>query len=460
MTNKGSSLTFALTLASVALAANADLTTQPVAPQTQPATTPLPSTASDDVESLNIHAQATVITQYHDYFPAQYSGPNSLLQKEDAKTSVTGTLFMGLRLPWQGGQFYFDPEIAGGEGFSNVEGIASFPNGDISHIGSVDPEPYVARAYLQQVIGLGGDQEKVDTGENQLAGYQDSKRITIWLGLFSATDFFDNNTYSHDPRSQFMNWSLMDDTAWDYPADTRGYTTGGVIEYNQPNWAIRYGAFQEPKDANGGTLDPKFPQAIGNALELEERWTLKDQPGVVRFLSFANIADMGNYRQAIADAGPGGIPNVTLTRSYSTKWGFSISAEQAINPDLGIWGRGGWNNGQTESWAFTEVDDLGSLGISLKGTSWHRANDVFGFAGAIAGLSDAHKDYLAAGGLGFVLGDGRLTYAPEEVLETYYNCQIADGIFITPDAQFINNPGYNSDRGPVGVIGIRVHLER
>jgi len=414
--------------------------------------------ATSDTEWFNVHAQATTITQWHDDFPSPYSGPLSLRPREDAKTSVTATLFMGLRMPWEGGAFYFDPEIAGGEGFSNVEGIASFPNGDIAHIGTADPEPYVARAYYQQVFGLGGEKEKVESGQNQLGGYQDAKRITVWLGAFSATDFFDNNSYSHDPRTQFMNWSLMDDTAWDYPADSRGYTIGGVIEYTEPSWAIRYGVFQEPKAANGGTLDPRFPQAEGNALEVENRWSVKDQPGVIRVLGFANLAHMGNYRQAIANPGPNG-PDITLTRSYSVKYGFSVSAEQAITSNLGIWGRAGWNDGQTESWAFTEVDDMGSLGISLKGTQWGRPDDVFGVAGTIAGLSDAHKDYLAGGGLGFIIGDGKLNYAPEEVVETYYNCKIVDHVFITPDFQFVEHPAYNSDRGPVVILGLRVHLE-
>jgi high affinity Mn2+ porin len=250
----------------------------------------------------------------------------------------------------------------------------------------------------------------------------------------------------------------MDDTAWDYPADARGYTIGGVVELNAPSGAIRYGVFQEPKDANGGTLDPKVLKALGQALELEERWSIKDQPGVVRLLGYANIAHMGNYRQALANPGPLG-PDITLSRTYSVKYGFSISAEQAITSDLGIWGRAGWNDGQTESWAFTEVDDLGSLGISLRGTKWGRPDDVFGFAGAIAGLSDAHKDYLAAGGLGFIIGDGKLNYAPEEVLETYYSAKIVEHLFITPDIQFVEHPAYNGDRGPVFIAGLRAHLE-
>jgi len=417
-----------------------------------------PASQVSETENYNVHAQATVITQWHNVFPAPYTGPNSLLPNESAKTSVTATLFMGLRLPWDGGAFYFDPEITGGEGLSGVMGIASFPNGDVSHVGAPQPQPYVGRAYYQQVVGLGGDKEKVESDENQLAGYRDIRRITFWLGEFSATDIFDNNTYSHDPRTQFMNESLMDNTAWDYPSDTRGYTLGAMAEYNEQSWALRYGAFQEPKTANGDTLDPRVPQALGQAVELEERWNLRDQPGVVRLLAYANVAHMGNYRQVLANPGPSG-PDITLSRTYSTKWGFGISAEQAISADLGIWGRAGWNNGQTETWAFTEVDDMGSLGISLKGTRWGRPDDVFGFAGAIAGLSDAHKDYLAAGGLGFIIGDGKLDYAPEEVLETYYNWKMADHIFITPDIQFVNNPAYNSDRGPVAVLGLRVHVD-
>jgi len=417
-----------------------------------------PVPAPSDTEWFNVHAQATVITQWHDDFPAPYTGPNSFLPREDAKTSVTATLFMGLRMPWEGGAFYFDPEVAGGEGLSRVQGIASFPNGDISHVGAPEPEPYVARAYYQQVFGLGEEKEKVESDQNQLSGYQDARRITLWLGKFSSTDIFDGNSYSHDPRTQFMNESFMEDTAWDYPADTRGYTLGAMVEYNEPSWAIRYGVFQEPHTANGGTLDPHVLQALGHAVEFEDRWNLKDQPGVARLMAYANVAHMGNYRQALASPGPNG-PDITLSRTYSVKYGFSISAEQAITSDLGIWGRAGWNNGQTESFAFTEVDDLGSLGISLKGTKWGRPDDVFGFAADVAGLSDAHEDYLAAGGLGFIIGDGKLNYAPEEVLEAYYNCEIVDHVFITPDAQFVNNPAYNSDRGPVAILGLRAHVE-
>ncbi len=418
----------------------------------------IPPASTPDVESFTLHGQTTVITQWHDIFPAPYSGPLSLMRDESAKTSITGTLFTGMRLPWEGAAIYFDPEIAGGNGLSGVAGIASFPNGEIPRVGTPEPEPYVARAYYQQVFGLGGEKEKVAPDQNQLAGYRDTRRITIWLGKFAATDFFDNNSYSHDPRTQFMNWSLMDDTAWDYPADTRGYTLGGVVEYNEPAWAIRYGVFEEPKVANGGTLDGHVPQSLANVLEFEKRWTVGERAGVIRVMGFANMAHMGNYRRAIDNPGPNG-PDVTVTRTYSTKYGFSLSAEQAITADLGIWGRAGWNDGHTESWAFTEVDRSASLGISLKGSKWGRPDDVLGFAGAVSGLSQDHRDYLANGGLGFIIGDGQLNYAPEEIVETYYLIKVTEHISVTPDMQFIDNPAYNSDRGPVFVAGVRVHAE-
>jgi high affinity Mn2+ porin len=434
------------------------------APVTQPSTQSLevsttqPPVAPATAENFNVHAQATIITQWHDGFRSPYVGPKSLLPDESAKTSVTGTLFMGLRMPWQGGAIYFDPEIAGGEGFSGVQGIADFPNGEIPKVGSPAPQPYVARAYYQQIFGLGGPAQHFDSDQNQLAGDEDVRRITVWLGKFAATDFFDNNTYAHDPRTQFMNLGMIDNTAWDYSADARGYTVGGAVEYNDATWALRYGFFQEPKVANGGTLDGHFPQAVGNVWELEDRWNIRDQPGVVRFLAYLNLADMGSYRAALAAPGPAG-PDVTLSRTYSTKYGFGFSAEQSINPNLAIFARAGWNDGQTESWAFTEVDDMGSIGISLKGTNWGRPDDVVGVAGAIAGLSDAHKDYLAAGGIGFIIGDGKLSYAPEEVFEAYYNCKVVDHIFVTPDFQMVNNPAYNSDRGPVAILSLRVHAD-
>ena len=426
-------------------------------PATQPASAPSGETRAPAPQRFSVHGQGTVISQVHDAFTFPYEGPNSLPRHEGWKTSVTGTLFLGARL-WEGSGLYFNPEVAGGEGFGGVKGVAGFPNGEIPRVGTPEPEPYVARLYFQQVFGLGGPREKVEDQQNQVAGYRDVSRVTVYLGKMSAVDFFDNNAYSHDPRSQFQNWALMDNGAWDYPADTRGYTIGGVVELNQANWALRYGAFAMPKEANGSTLDSHIPQALGQVVEFEQRWAIHDHPGTARVLGFANTANMGDYREAIDNPRPTG-PDITVTRTYSTKYGFGLSAEQELLPGLGAFARLGWNDGHTESWAFTEIDRTASLGLSLKGDRWHRPDDVVAVAGVVNGLSRDHRDYLAAGGLGFLLGDGRLHYGYEQIAEAYYLIKLADHVFITGDLQFIINPGYNRDRGPVTVGGVRVHVE-
>ncbi|HSZ57884.1 MAG TPA: carbohydrate porin [Tepidisphaeraceae bacterium] len=427
---------------------------------TDPATRPVQTQPlQPDVDQFSVHAQGTVVSQKHDIFPAQFTGPFDVPPHEPWKTSVTGTLFMGARLPWTGGEFYFDPEVSGGEGFGGVTGIAGFPNGEIPRVGTPEPQPYVARAFFRQTFGLGGEKERVDSDQNQLAGFRDISRLTVTFGKVAATDFFDNNAYSHDPRTQYLNWSLMDNAAWDYPADTRGYTYGLVLELNQPVWALRYGAFTMPKDANGSTIDWNVPKALGQAIEFEQRWTLHEQPGTARWLAYGNLAHMGNYRQAIAEAGSS-VPDVTLTRTYSAKWGFGLSADQALTKDLGLFGRLGWNNGQTESFCFTEVDATASIGLSSRGTSWHRPDDVAGIAVVVNGISDAHRAYLAAGGHGFIIGDGRLPhYGTENIVESFYNCKIYQHVFVTGDFQFVDNPAYNRDRGPIFIGGVRVHVE-
>ncbi|HZL36587.1 MAG TPA: carbohydrate porin [Tepidisphaeraceae bacterium] len=429
-------------------------------PATQPAGEPIaPAQTTAEPAWYNVHAQATVITEKHDAFPAPYAGRNSLERIEPMRTSVTATLFLGARAPWTGGQLYFDPEVAGGEGFSGVLGIASFPNGEIPRVGTPEPEPYVARLYYQQDFGFGGETEKVEDGPNQLPGTRDVSRFTVRAGKFSAVDFFQQSAYSNDPRAQFMNWALFTDGAWDYPADTRGYTEGAVLEFNQPTWTLRYGAMAEPKVANGGTYDSRLLNALAQSLEYEQRWTADTHPGSAKLMGFFNRSDAGKYREAIDHPGPAG-PDVTRTRDFRGKYGISLTADQEITQDLGIFARAGWNDGHSETWAFTEIDRSVSLGLNLKGTRWHRPDDVAGFAGIINGLSRDHRDYLGAGGYGFLIGDGKLPhYAPEEILEAYYLFKVADHVFVTPDLQFIDHPAYNSDRGPVFVGGVRVHLE-
>jgi high affinity Mn2+ porin len=433
----------------------------PAAPATQPAATP-PTIAETQpqLEQFSLHAQGTVVSQKHDIFPAKFTGVEDVPQHEPIRTSVTGTLFLGARLPWPGGEFYCDPEISGGEGFGGVTGIAGFPNGEIPRVGTPEPEPYIARAFFRQNFGFGDEKEHVDADQNQLAGFRDVQRLTVTFGKVAATDFFDNNNYSHDPRTQFENWALMDNGAWDYPADTRGYTYGLALELYETNWTLRYGYFAMPKAANGSTIDWDLFKAAGQAIEYEQRWIIANHgSGAARLLFYGNVAHMGNYRQAILHPGPSG-PDITLTRTYSAKYGAGLSAEQAITDDLGLFGRAGWNDGHTESFVFTEIDRTGSLGLSLKGTRWQRPDDRVGLAATINGLAKNHRDYLGAGGHGFIIGDGRLpNYAPEEILEAYYLFKVIEHVYVTADFQFIDHPAYNPDRGPIFVGSFRVHAE-
>jgi high affinity Mn2+ porin len=299
--------------------------------------------------------------------------------------------------------------------------------------------------------------EKVDDGFNQIAGMRDVNRLVISIGRLPSTDSFDNNSYSHDPRTQFLNWTLMYNGAWDYPSNVRGYDYGGSIEYITKTWALRYGVFGEPTVANGASIDPHFLKANGHILEYDEFYKCNDHPGALRYLAYLNNAHMGDYRVALRDNPTN--PDITTTRAYRIKYGFGINWEQEITKELGVFARIGWNDGHTESWAFTEVDGTIAWGLVLKGKAWCRPQDQVGFGMAINDLSNGHRRYLEAGGLGFELGDGRLTYATEDILEWFYNWQISKNISMTLDFQEIFNPAYNRDRGPVSVLGLRVHAE-
>jgi high affinity Mn2+ porin len=403
------------------------------------------------------HVQATVIGQGNWMFHSPYQGPNSFVDAQSLRTTATSTLFLAAKLPWEGGLVVLDPEVAGGQGLSGTFGMGGFPNGEAVRVGDPTPTPYIARLYYQQDFGLGGPWEKLEDGPNQVAGHRDINRITIQIGRLPATDLFDQNTYSHDPRTQFMNWTLMYNGAWDYPANTRGYNYGGTIELNTPFWAIRYGVFAEPEFANGFAFDNHYLMANGHALEMEYRWNLDGPQGKLRLLAYANHAHMGDYREAL-DLMPVN-PDVTATREYRWKYGFGLNLEQALTRDLGLFARLGWDDGHTETWAFTEVDRTASLGLLLKGRRWGRPQDQVGLAGVLNGLSQDHRDYLAAGGLGFELGDGKLNYGLEQIVETYYDWQVRQGIYVTLDFQEVGNPGYNRDRGPVSVMALRFHFE-
>jgi len=433
----------------LALPLGAQDTTAPAAPADPPPT-----------ERWNLYYQATSIGQYHGSFPSLYSGPFSLQSHPEAEASLTTTIFLGLQLA-PDTQLYFDPEIAGGRGFSGTNGLANFPNGEMPRVQTATPKPYLARLYLTQDFGFGSEREAVESDENQLSGSRPARRYSITLGRFSAADFFDGNRYSNDPRSQFMGWATMYNGAWDYPADTRGYTWGWVHELHFPRWSLRYGSAAMPQVANGERFDRRLFRDRSDMIEGELRGRLHDREGAIRLLSYFNHADMGTYADAIRLAQQTGTrPDVIATRRIGTlKYGFAISADQEVAKDIGVFGRLGWNDGKTESFAFTAMDRLATAGVSIKATRWKRPDDVVATALTIGGLSAVHSQYLALGGYDFLIGDGALRYGPETTWESYYCARLFSGFFATLGASHIDNPGYNRDRGPLWVGTLRLHLE-
>jgi hypothetical protein len=424
-----------------------------------PASDQAPSYADTESERWNLYFQATSIGDYHGTFRSPYEGPLSLKDYTERDVSLTSTLFFTGRLE-QNTFLIFNPEIAGGKGFSGVTGIADQPNGEIPRVASATPKPYIARLLIQHDFGFGSETERQESDENQLAGNRPVNRYSIYAGRFTATDYFDDNNYTHDPRSQFMAWGIMYNGAWDYPADTRGYTWGIVQELHTRKWAFRYGIVAEPKVANGQQFDRRLFRDHGQVWEAERRYSWRKREGAVRLLGFDNRAQAGNYAEALKlAAATGAAPNVFLTsRAGTLKYGAGISFDQAINSDIGIFARLGWNDGATQSFAFTAIDRLASGGVSIKATRWHRKFDVAGTSLTAGGLSAVHREYLAAGGLDFLIGDGRLNYAPEYVWESFYSARLVPGFYTTFDVQRDSNPAYNHDRGPVMIYSIRMHL--
>ncbi|RDS84259.1 carbohydrate porin [Dyella psychrodurans] len=412
-------------------------------------------------ERWNIHAQTTYVYQYKEGFNAPYTGPQSLATTPEYSYTWTFTTYMGARL-WKGGELYFDPEVVVGQPLSHLYGLASIQNGEIQKNGGTRPRGYYARWFLRQTFDLGGDAIHVEDGPNQLAGNYDSHRFVVTLGKITLTDIFEKNTYANDPRTQFLNWAMITYGAWDYAADARAYTIGGAGEFYWDNWVVRIGRFMEPKEANGTTLDHNIWRYHGDEIEVEHDHKIGDLPGLVRVLGFANRAYAGSYTDAIAAAaGTGEVPNLSNVLKTSSKVGYGISFEQRLSSDVGVFLRASSANDRVEEFAFTEIDNDLSGGVSVNGTRWNRPDDVFGIAFSTAGLNRQHREYLAAGGLGGFLGDGQLAhYGREEVLEAYYNYHLFKGVELSPDGQMIVNPGYNADRrGPVFIYGMRVHLE-
>ncbi len=422
------------------------------------------SIKKDTSRAWSFHFQMTSIYQYHGYFHAPYSGHNSLQDTIEQDMSITSTFFLGRRL-WKYGSVYVNPEISGGKGFSGTTGIAAFPNGEIYRVGNPTPQPYFARAYLQQSFALPGSKDIfIADDQNQVNQFLPDKRITLSAGKFSLGDFYDQNAYSHDPRTQFMNWVLMDNGAWDYPANTRGYTYAFVAQVITPKWYLTLSDALEPVFANGPDLDWKVSKSFGATIETGYNYKVNGRDGGFSVLLYLNQNRAGNYENAIASYEAGNL-NALRIDSLSAyngnkKYGLGVNWNHPIGKYIGVFMRAGWNDGKTGTWAFTEVDQTFTPGISINGGMWHRKKDTFGAAFIMDGLSKEHRDFENAGGYQFIIGDGQLEhYSAEEVFETYYQTVLFDHLALALDYQYVQNPAYNADRGPVSIGSIRVHVE-
>jgi high affinity Mn2+ porin len=411
----------------------------------------------DSTENWNFHFQQTMIGQYHPAFYAKYTGANSLTPDAEHSQSLTSTMYFDTRL-WKGAQFIVNPELAGGTGLSKVLGVAGALNGETYRVGNSTPELYFGRLYIRQQFGLGKDSVSIDDDLNQLQGKQPASYISVNIGKYSVEDFFDANSYSHDPRTDFFNWALMSGGAWDYPANTRGYTWGIVAELVHPSWSFRVSSVMEPQYANGPYMDMNIAQAHSEIVEYGRMYKINGKKGAFHLIGFFNQARMGSYKETLVDTSYH--LDVIQTRSYAhQKGGFLVTAEQQIGKYAGIFSRISYDDGQNETFAFTEIDQSICGGYILNGEAWKRKEDKAEIAFVVNGLSNIHKEYLAAGGYGFIIGDGALNYGYECIIEANYLAQITKNLWFTPDYQFVINPAYNKDRGPVHVFGLRVHVE-
>ena len=409
--------------------------------------------------SFEVHGQTTFIFQGYPAFSAPYDGPNSLPSNGQARETWTTSLFLGVRL-WQGGEFYFNPELLQGFGVADTTGAAGYPNGEAQKSNFPYPRFNPSRFFLRQEFGLGGETEKVESDYGQLAGTKDVSRITLQIGKYAVHDLFDTNDYAQDSRVDFMNWSIWASGAFDYAADRVGLTYGATAELNQADWALRAGYFLLPVVSNGNIVDWNLLSRGEYVTELELRFKPFDKPGQLKGGLFLNSGFAGSYNDAVVLAATTGIDAntaVAQTRQTRTKYGYYLNLQQEITDDIGVFGRWSWNDGHSEIMAFTDIDASLSLGTSIKGTAWSRPDDRIGVAGALNMLSPDHISFLAAGGLGPLVGDGQLPrYTPEKVIEAYYAAQLFKGFVATADYQLLIAPAYNADRGPAHVFSGRL----
>jgi len=371
----------------------------------------LPCSAED--LAAEVHAQATYVRQQKPAFSAPYSGTNSFLPRREGSYTFTSTLFFGLR--YGDTELYFDPEFVQGAALSNLHGLGGFSNGETQRGSGPNLRGYRARLFARHTWNLGGAREEQKSDQHQLRTSYAAERIVLTAGNLSALDVFDAMDYSHDPRTQFMNWASLTYGAWDYPADARGYTWGAALEYITPAYEVRAGRFLVPLESNGLRLDWAPGRQYADVAELELPYKLAGRPGAVRLLGFHNRVNAGAFNDALAASG-GAVPDLTTVRHVQSKSGIGLSTQLELSDAVAAYVRAGWNDGKTETFMFTEIDRSLAAGALIKGLSWGRPQDSVGIASYINGLSAEHRNYLAAGGLGFFLGDGRLNYAAERIV--------------------------------------------
>jgi high affinity Mn2+ porin len=408
-------------------------------------------------ETYSLHYQFTGATQYHPAFSAPYSGKNRRRPEAEGATAFVTTLYGDLRT-WRGGELLFNPEMSGGKGLSSTLGVAAFPNGIVYRVGDPAPAVYIARLAFSQTFDLGGGRVVNEDGPNELTSMRDRDVLAITIGRFSVVDIVDGNRYANDATTEFFNWALFASGAFDYPADTRGYTWGLMGDLAKGWWSARGGVALEPYYANLARMDWRVQKSHGLMAEYEARYSLRARPGACSLLLFWNTARMGSYEQVLANPATYG-NDVAATRADGrNKYGFALSVEQQLTSSMGAFMRLSWNDGHTESWAFTEIDRSLGLGVTQNGRPWRRPLDVFGVAVVASGLSSLHERYLAGGGYGFIIGDGALNYGAELVGDVYYKVQLSAAFSVSAIYQPIVNPAYNRDRGPVQIFSARFHV--
>jgi high affinity Mn2+ porin len=421
--------------------------------------------AAPDVDRINFHGQSTFVWQRYPAIRSPYSGTNSLPGSGEGRETWDTTLYAGVRL-WQGAELWINPEIDQGFGFANTHGAAGFPSGESYKLGADYPYARVQRYFVRQTIDLGGETQKVVADINQFAGSQTANRLVLTVGKFAITDIFDTNKYANNPKNDFLNWSVINAGTFDYAGDGWGYTYGAAAEWYQGRFTLRGGIFDLSAtpaggvSLTGGDLDPTFSQfqLVG---EIEERHELWGQPGKIKLTGFLSRGRAGEFQDAINLAQLTGQPaDINAVRSYTSRPGVSFNLEQQVSDTVGVFARAGWADGNVEPWDFADIDRTFSGGVSIAGKQWGRPDDTVGVAGVINGISGVHQAFFNAGGLGILIGDGQLPNPGlEKIIEAYYSYAISSSTRLTFDYQFIANPAYNTDRGPVNVFAGRVHMQ-